>query len=75
MINKEKKVSIQITFPKDDAKNLQTLCEAFNAEGIEVTKSQILLTAFRDYLKVVLAVGLQNDKQKEEEPQKENKNA
>ena len=75
MINKEKKVSIQITFPKDDAKNLQTLCEAFNAEGIEVTKSQILLTAFRDYLKIVLAVGLQNDKQKEEEPQKENKNA
>ena len=75
MINKEKKVSIQITFPKDDAKNLQSLCESFNAEGIEVTKSQILLTAFRDYLKIVLAVGLQNDKQKEEEPQKENKNA
>ena len=75
MINKKTKVLIQITFPKEDAKNLQTLCDSFNKEGIEVTKSQLLLTAFRDYLKVVLAVGLQKEEQKVEEPQEENKNA
>ena len=72
------KVKLQLTFPKEDAQNLQSLQDSFAKEGIEVSKSQILLKAFRDYLNIILAVGLsEQDKKQEkvEEPHKENKDA
>ena len=72
------KVKLQLTFPKEDAQNLQSLQDSFAKEGIEVSKSQIILKAFRDYLNIILAVGLsEQDKKQEkvEEPHKENKDA
>lgn len=54
MINKDKNVLIQVTFPKQDAKHLETLNKAFNKEGIKTTKSQILVQAFRDYIKCLV---------------------
>lgn len=76
-INKERNVVIQVTFPKEDAKHLETLKEAFNKEGIKVSKSDILLKAFQDYLSIVLIAGStkQSTKNEVEEPQKEKEDA
>ena len=71
-INKERNVLIQVTFPKDDAKHLEALKTAFNEEGIKVSKSDILLQAFRDYLKIVLSLGKASNDEKQKE---ENENA
>lgn len=73
-INKHKNVMIQITFPKDDAKNLEALRDAFNKEGIKCTKSDILLQAFRDYLKILVGLHGEN-KQEQEDNKEENDNA
>lgn len=72
MINKKKNVMLQITFPKDDAKHLETLKNAFEKEGIKVSKSDILLQAFRDYLKIILSLGKASNDEKQKE---ENENA
>ena len=72
-INKERNVLIQVTFPKEDAEQLNTLQKAFEQNGIKVTKSVILVQAFRDYLKILVACGTQQDKHEEEEPQGEKK--
>lgn len=73
MINKQKNVSIQITFPKEYAEKLETLKRAFEKENINVSKSEILLQAFIDYLKILVACGA--PEKKEEEPQGEVKDA
>ena len=52
-INKEKNVTLQITFPKEDAEHLQVLKDALEENGIHVSKSQILLKTFQDYLKIL----------------------
>ena len=66
-INKERNVLIQVTFPKEDAEQLNTLQKAFEQNGIKVTKSVILVQAFRDYLKILVACGTQQDKHDKEE--------
>lgn len=78
-INKKKNVMIQVTFPKEDAKQLDVMQKAFVNNGIKVTKSDILLRAFRDYLKILVWTSAQpkQEKQKEklEELQGDKKNA
>ncbi len=54
MINKEKNVTIQVTFPKEDAEHLEVLKTALNNNGFKVSKSDILVQAFRDYLNILL---------------------
>ena len=56
-INKEKNVNVQITIPKEDFENLKTLVEAFNAEGIKVTKSIVLVQGLRIYIKQIVSTG------------------
>lgn len=76
MINKKKNVMIQVTFPKEDAEQLETLKNAFNKEGIKVSKSDILVHALREYIKMlVLSAGLKKAEDKVEEPQGEKENA
>ena len=76
-INKTKNVNIQITFPKKDAEQLETLKKAFHNNGIKVSKSDILVRAFREYLKMLVWAGAhaQEQKDKVEEPQGEKKDA
>lgn len=64
MINKKKNVMIQVTFPKQDAEQLETLNKAFNGEGIKTTKSQILVHALREYIKALVYASKVNEKQK-----------
>lgn len=76
MINKKKNVMIQVTFPKEDAEQLETLKNAFNKEGIKVSKSDILVHALREYIKMlVLSANLKKAEDKVEEPQGEKENA
>ena len=78
MINKEKNVSIMVTFPKEDAEQLETLKKAFHNNGIKVSKSDILIKAFREYLKMLVWAGAhtqQEQKDKVEEPQGGKKDA
>ena len=76
MINKEKNVTIQVTFLKEDAEQLETLKKAFNNNGIKVSKSDILVRAFRDYLRLlVMSTAQPIEQDKVEEPQGENKDA
>ena len=53
-INKEKNVTIAVTFPKKDAEQLETLKNAFNKNGIRVSKSDILVRALRDYIRILV---------------------
>ena len=76
MINKEKNVMIQITLPKDDAKQLDTLVQSFNKEGILTTRSKVLQKALREYIKMLVACAALNTKaDKVEEPQGDKKDA
>ena len=77
-INKNKNVMIQVTFPKKDAEQLDVLQKAFANNGVDVTKSQILLRAFRDYLRILVMASAQpkqKHKKKVEEPQGDKKDA
>ena len=78
-INKNKNVMIQVTFPKKDAEQLDVLQKAFANNGVDVTKSQILLRAFRDYLRILVMAGAQPKQEKHEkkveEPQGDKKDA
>ena len=78
-INKEKNVNIQITFPKEDADQLDTLIVAYANNKIKTTRSEVLLVAFRDYLRKVVMIGQSMEKKKanknEEEPQGDKKDA
>ena len=76
-INKKKNVMIQVTFPKKDAEQLDVLQKAFVNNGIKLTKSDILLRAFRDYLRILVMANSQPKKQskKVEEPQGDKKDA
>ena len=69
-INKDKNKLLQITFPKEDAEQLQCVVDSFNKEGIKCTKSDILLTAFRGYVKLIVANGLSNKELEELEKEK-----
>lgn len=75
-INKEKNVAIQVTFPKEDAENLNNLVTAFNEEGIKTSKSEVLLQSFREYLRaIILSSKINKAQEKVEEPQGEKKDA
>lgn len=76
-INKKKNVMIQVTFPKQDAEQLETLKNAFNKEGIKVSKSDILVKALREYIKMLVYCGARGKKaeDKVEEPQGEKQDA
>ena len=78
-INKEKNVTIQITFPKEDAKQLDELVKAYENNRIKTSRSAILLVAFRDYLRRLVMIGQSLGKKKaqkkEEEPQGDKKDA
>ena len=52
-INKDKNIALQITFPKEDAEHLEVLRQTLEEHGIHVSKSQILLKCFQDYLKIL----------------------
>ena len=78
-INKKKNVMIQVTFPKRDAEQLDVMQKAFENNGIKVTKSDILLRAFRDYLRILVLTSTQPKQEKHEEkveePQGDKKDA
>lgn len=78
-INKEKNVNIQITFPKEDAEQLDTLVVAYEKNHVKTSRSQILLVAFRDYLRRLVMIGNSLEKKKAnkkvEEPQGDKKDA
>lgn len=65
-INKEKNVTLAVTFPKEDAEQLETLKNAFHANGLKVSKSDILVRAFRDYLRILIMSQAQPIKEPEE---------
>lgn len=71
MINKNRNVLIQVTFPKEDAEQLKTLQKAFENNGIKVSKSDILIRAFRDYLRILVMAGAPNKEQQEAKEDKE----
>lgn len=75
-INKEKNVSVQVTFPKEDATNLENLVQAYNENGIRCSKSDILLQSFREYLRaILLSSKINKAEEKVEEPQGEKQDA
>lgn len=76
-INKEKNVTVQVTFPKEDAEQLEALKQAFQNNGIKVSKSDILVRALRDYIRILVMAGAQPKEQEDkvEEPQKEKTDA
>lgn len=78
-INKDKNVNIQITFPKEDADQLDNLIVAYKNNKIDTTRSKILLVAFRDYLRRLVMIGQSMEKKKAnkkvEEPQGDKKDA
>ena len=74
-INKEKNVTLQITFPKEDAEQLETLKQAFNENGIKVSKSDILVRAFKDYLRILILTSAQPIEKEQEKAKEDKKNA
>lgn len=78
-INKNKNVNIQITFPKEDADQLDNLIVAYKKNKIDTTRSKVLLVAFRDYLRRLVMIGQSMKKKKAnkkvEEPQGDKKDA
>ena len=76
MINKKKNVMIQVTFPKEDAEQLEALHKAFNNEGIKVSKSEILVKALQEYIKMLVwSAQVKKAEDKVEEPQGEKQDA
>ena len=64
-INKEKNVMIQITFPKEEADDLERLQKSLAEHGTKVSKSTILLVAFRNFMRMLLMVEKDSIKNKE----------
>ena len=50
-INKSKNKMLQVTFPKEDAENLEAFQKALENNGIRKTKSEILAEAFNFMLR------------------------
>lgn len=74
-INKDRNVSLQITIPIQDYENLKELNSQFLNSGIRSSKSEILVQAFREYLRRIVAAGQMIEKQKPQEAEKEKKDA
>ena len=74
-INKDKNVMIQITIPKEDAEQLETLKSAFEKNGIKVSKSEILLRALRNYISLIVITGAEAIPEPKQEAKEEKKDA
>lgn len=74
-INKDKNMTLQVTFPKEDAEQLDTLVKAYIQNGFQATRSKVLVQAFRTYLKLLVQAGNIKEHKEEEEPQGEKKDA
>ena len=76
-INKEKNVAVQVTFPKELAEKLNTVHKTFNENRVKVSKSDILIKAFENYLTMLIMAGSDKPKEQDkvEEPQGEKVNA
>ena len=58
MAIKKGNVRLEITFPKEEAEQLETIVESFKKEGVKnISKSKVLVIAFRGYLNHLVAVG------------------
>lgn len=77
MINKDRNTLVQITIPKEDYDNLVELDKQFKSAGIRSSKSEILVQAFREYLRRIIQAGqiIENKQKQPEEPEKEKNNA
>lgn len=69
-INKTKNRTIQVTFPKEDAENLETFQRSLENNGIRKTKSEILAEAFNFMLRFLGNITI--DKKTEEQGGNEN---
>ena len=74
-INKKKNVLLQVTFPKNVEEQLEHLKDAFNKEGIKVSKSDILVRAFKDYLTILVATNAPQNKQAKEKAKEDKEDA
>ena len=70
-INKEKNVMLQITMPKEAHKNLVNLQNAFLKNGIKVSKSEILVKALQEYIRILVLCGRDKEQKKEKEDKKD----
>ena len=71
-----KNKSLQVTIPKKEYDQLETIVEAFNEEGVKCSKSDIVLTALQSYIKMLVMCGQANEQTKQEgETPKEKKDA
>lgn len=70
-INKDKNVLLQITMPKEDHEQLVKLHNAFNNNGIKVSKSEILVNALRQYIKFLVMCGVSKEQEKAKEDKKD----
>ena len=58
MAIKKENVRLEITFPKEEAEQLETIVESFKKEGVKnISKSKVMLVAFRGYLEHLVTVG------------------
>lgn len=64
-IDKKRNANIQVTFPKEDAANLDALVKAYSNNNIKTTRSGILLVAFRNYLRKLVEIGHSLEKKPE----------
>ena len=70
-INKEKNVMLQITMPKEAHKNLVNLHNAFLKNDIKVSKSEILVKALQEYIKILVLCGSEKEQKKAKEDKKD----
>lgn len=70
----KKNRAVQVTFSKEDYEQLQCVVDSFNEEGVKCTKSDIITTAFRGYVKLLVANGL-SKQELEKTSEKGEKNA
>lgn len=70
-INKEKNVMLQITIPKEDYENLVNLHKSFLTNGIKVSKSEILVKALQEYIRILILCGRDKEQKKAKEDKKD----
>ncbi|MBO7716307.1 MAG: hypothetical protein J6S85_22265 [Methanobrevibacter sp.] len=77
-IDKTKNCSLQVTISKDIMEQLEIVVKTFREENVRISKSDIVESALKQYIKTLVYCGAQiiNEKaQKEEEPLGEKKDA
>lgn len=77
-INKQKNCSLQVTISKEVNEQLELVVKTFREEGVRCSKSEIVESSLKQYIKVLLYCGAEIIKEKHqdvEEPQGEEKDA